>query len=115
MAGQSISAHADAATVARLRQAAAREGRSPSYITASSLRFYLALPAAVRASLRDIEALGTEEEQHNLMRAIARTVASAQYEVVRRRSAEAMRLENEECLVTDEAILAEAVQATAEH
>ena len=78
MAGQSISAHADAATVARLRQAAAREGRSPSQITASSLRFYLALPAAVRASLRDIDALGTDEDRHNLTRAIARIVASAQ-------------------------------------
>ena len=112
MAGQSISAHADAATVARLRQAAAREGRSPSQVTASSLRFYLALPAAVRASLRDIEALGTDEDRHNLMRAIARTVASAQDQVARRRSAEGMRLENEECLVTDEDILAEAVRAT---
>ncbi len=81
MAGQSISAHADAATVARLRQAAAREGRSPSQIAASSLRFYLGLPATVRASLRDTEALGTDEGRHNLMRAIARTVASAQYDI----------------------------------
>jgi hypothetical protein len=112
MAGQSISAHADAATVARLRQTAAREGRSPSQITASSLRFYLALPAAVRACLRDIEALGTDEDQHNLTRAIARIVASAQYEVARRRSAEEMRLDGEDDLVTDEDILAEAVQAT---
>ena len=112
MPGQSISAHADAATVARLRQAAAREGRSPSQITASSLRFYLALPAAVRASLRDIDALGTDEDRHNLMRAIARTVASVQYEVARRRVAEGMRLENEENLETDESILAEAMRAT---
>jgi hypothetical protein len=112
MAGQSISAHADAATVAKLRQTSAREGRSPSQITASSLRFCLALPAAVRASLHDIEALGTEEDRHNLMRAIARTVASAQYDVARRRSAEGMRLGNEEDLVTDDDILAEVVRAT---
>jgi hypothetical protein len=112
MAGQSISAHADSATVARLRQTAAREGRSPSQITASSLRFYLALPAVVRGALRDIEALGTDEDQHNLTRAIARTVASAQYDVTRRRSAQAMRLDNEDNLVTDEDILAEAVRTT---
>jgi hypothetical protein len=112
MPGQSISAHAGSATVVRLRQTAAREGRSPSQITASSLRFYLALPAAVRASLRDIEALGTAEDQHNLTRAIARTVASAQYDVARRRAGEALRLANEDDLVTDEDILAEAVRAT---
>ena len=35
MAEQSISAHADTSTVAKLRQAAAREGRTASQITAS--------------------------------------------------------------------------------
>ena len=94
------------------RQAAAREGRSPSQITASSLRFYLALPAAVRASLRDTEALGTDEDRHKLMRAIARTIASAQYQVARRRAAEGMGLDHEEAQVTDEGILAEAVRTT---
>jgi hypothetical protein len=113
MAGQSISAHADTTTVARLRQAAAREGRTASQITASSLRLYLALPTAVRAALRDIEALGTEEDQHNLVRAIARTVASTQYEVARRRVAEGMVLDDEDRLKTDADILTEAMRTTA--
>jgi hypothetical protein len=112
MAGQSISAHTDPGTVARLRQTAAREGRTPSQITAASLRLYLALPAAVRGALRDIDALGTAEDQHNLMRAIARTVALARYEVARRRAAEGMRLDEEDAPGTDEDILAEAVRAT---
>ena len=112
MAGQSISAHADAATVARLRQTATREGRTQSQITASSLKLYLGLPDMVRAALRDVETLGTPEDQHNMMRAIARTVASTQYEVARRRVAEGMRLDNEALLETDEDILTEAVRIT---
>ena len=114
MASQSIPAH-EAATDARLREAATCEARLPSEITASSQRFYLALPAVARAVLRDIDALGTDVDRHNLTRAIARTVSSAQYEVARRLSAEEMRLENEECLLTDEDTRAEAVLAIAEH
>jgi HD superfamily phosphodiesterase len=57
--------------------------------------------------------LGTEEDQHNVIRAIARTVVSAQYEVARRRVAEGMRSDNADRLDTDEAILTEAVRATA--
>jgi hypothetical protein len=113
MAGQSISAHTDAATVAKLRQMATREGRTPSQITASSLKLYLSLPGTVRAALRDIETLGTLEDQHNLVRAIGRTVVSAQYEVARQRVAEGMQLNNEDLPETDEAILAAAVRATA--
>jgi hypothetical protein len=112
MAGQSISAHADEATVARLRQTATREGRTPSQITASSLKLYLALPGTVRAALRDIETLGTPEDQHNMVRAIARTVVSTQYEVARRRVAEGMQLDNEDLLETDEDILSTAVRTT---
>ncbi len=58
MAGQSISAHADATTITRLRQTARREGRTPSQLTAASLKLYLAMPDAVRTALRDVEALG---------------------------------------------------------
>jgi hypothetical protein len=107
VAGQSISAHADAATVARLGQTAAREGRTPSQITASSLKLYLALPGTVRAARRDIEVLGTPED------AVARTVVPAQYEVARRQAAEGMRLDNEDLLETGEDILTGAVRATA--
>ena len=92
---------------------ASRESRTQSQITAASLRLYLALPETVRAALRDIEALGTPEDQHNLMRAVARTVAAAQYEVTRRRAAEGMRLDHEDRLETDEDILTEAVRVTA--
>ena len=66
----------------------------------------------MRAALRDIEALGTEEDQHNVIRAIARTVASAQYEVARRRVAEGMLLD-ENRLQTDSDVPNEAVRATA--
>jgi hypothetical protein len=111
MAGRSNSAHADPTTIARLRQTAVLEGLTQSQITASSLRLYLDLPATVRAALRDIEALGSAEDHHNMMRAIARTVVSTQYEVARRRGGEQMRLENEDLLETDEDILAEAVRA----
>lgn len=113
MAGQSISAHADAETVSKLRGVAVREGRTPSQLTAASLRLYLDLPGTVREALRDVDALGTPEDRHNLLRAIGRTVASAQYEIARRRVSEGMRLEREDDLDTDEAILAEAVRATA--
>jgi hypothetical protein len=113
MAGQSISAHADSATVTRLRQTARREGRTPSQITAASLKLYLSMPDAVRTALRDVETLGTPDDQHNMMRAIARTVVATQYEVSRRKVAESMQLANEADLSTDDAILAEAVRATA--
>ncbi len=113
MAGQSISAHADAETVSKLRGIAAREGRTPSQLTAASLKLYLDLPGTVRAALRDVDALGTPEDRHNLLRAIGRTVTSTQYEVARRRVADGMRLDREDELDTDEAILAEAVRATA--
>jgi predicted transcriptional regulator len=113
MAAQFFSADADATTVARLRQTAAREGRTPSQITGSSLKLYLALPGTVRTALRDIDALGMPEDHHNMMRAIARAVAPTQYEVTRRQVAEGMRLRNEGLLETDEDILAEAVRATA--
>jgi hypothetical protein len=112
MAGHSISAHTDATTIARLRQTATREGQTQSQITVSSLKLYLDLPATVRTALRDIEALGTREDHHNMIRAIARTVASAQYEVARRRGAEQMRTDNEDLLGTDDGIMAEAVRVT---
>ena len=113
MAGQSISAHADAETVTKLRDIAAREGRTSSQLTAASIKLYLDLPGTVRAALRDVGALGTPEDRHNLLRAIGRTVVSTQYEVARRRVADDMQLEREDELNTDEAILAEAVRATA--
>ena len=113
MASQSISAHADAETVNKLRGIAAREGRTPSQITVASLKLYLDLPGTVRAALRDLEVLSTAEDRHNLLRAIGRTVMSTQYEVARRRVAEGMRLDHEDELDTNEAILAEAVRAFA--
>ena len=113
MADQSISTHADAETVNKLCYVAAREGRTPSQITAASLKLYLDLPGTVRAALRDLEVLSTAEDGHNLLRAIGRTVMSTQYEVARRRVAEGMRLDHEDELDTDEAILAEAVRALA--
>lgn len=112
MTGQSISAHGDATTVAKLRQTATSEGRTPSHVIASSLKLYLALPGTVRAALRDIESLGTAEEQQNMIRAIARTVVSTQYDVARRRIAEGMQLDNEDMIETDEDIMAEAVRVT---
>ncbi len=113
MAGQSISAHADVETVSKLRGIAAREGRTPSQLTTASLKLYLDLPGTVRAALRDVDALGAPEDRHNLLRAIGRAVTSTQYEVARRRVADGMRLDHEDELDTDEAILAEAVRATA--
>lgn len=112
MPGRSISARADATTIARLRQMATREGRTPSRITASSLKLYLDLPETVHAALRDIEVLGTPEDHHNMIRSIARTVVSAQYEVARRRAAEQMRLDNEDLLETDDDLVAEATRVT---
>lgn len=114
MAGQSISAHADAATVTQLRQTARREGRTQSQLTAASLKLYLGMPEAVRTALRDVEALGTPEDQHNMMRAMARAVVATQYEVSRRRVAQTMRCDNEADLSTDEAILSQAVRVTAQ-
>ncbi len=113
MAGQSISAHADVETVSKLRGIAAREGRTPSQLTTASLKLYLDLPSTVRAALRDVDALGTPEDRHNLLRAIGRAVTSIQYEVARKRVVDGMQLERENELNTDEAILAEAVRATA--
>jgi hypothetical protein len=113
VAGQSISAHADATTVERLRQTATREGRTQSQITAAALKLYLALPETVRAALRDVETMGTPEDRHNMMRALARTVVSVQYEVTRRQAAQTMRFDHEDRLETDEAILTEAVRTTA--
>lgn len=113
MAGQSISAHVDAETVSKLRDIAAREGRTLSQLTAASLKLYLDLPGTVRGALRDVDALGTPEDRYNLLRAIGRIVTSSQYEVARRRGADSMRLDREDELYTDEAILAEAVRATA--
>ena len=112
MAGRSISAHVDAETVSKLGGIATREGRTPSQLTAASLKLYLALPEAVRAALHDVDALGTPEDRHNLLRAIGRTVASSHYEIARRRVAEGMQLECEDKLNTDETILAEAVRVT---
>ena len=113
MAGQSISAHADAETVSKLRGIAAREGRTPSQLTAASLKLYLDLPGTVRTALRDVDALGTSEDRHNLLRAIGRIVASTHYEVARRQVVERMRLDHEDELDTDEAILNETVRTTA--
>ncbi len=113
MPGQSISTHADAKTVTRLRQTARREGRTLSQLTAASLKLYLGLPDTVRTALRDIDSLGTQEDRHNMTRAIARTVLATQYEVSRRKVAQTMRIDNDADLSTDDAILAEAVRATA--
>ena len=113
MADQSISTSADAEMVNKLRYVAAREDRTPSQITAASLKLYLDLPGTVRTALHDLEVLSTAEDRHNLLRAIGRTVMSTQYEVARRRVAEGMQLDREDELDTDEAILTEAVRASA--
>ena len=76
MAGRSISAHTDAETVNNLRGIAARESRTLSQLTAASLKLYLDLPGTARAALRDVDALGTLKDRHNLLRAIGRTVTS---------------------------------------
>ena len=112
MAGRSISAHVDVETVSKLRGIAAREGRTPSQLTTASLKLYLDLPETVRAALRDVDALGTLKDRHNLLRAIGRTITSSQYEIARRRVAEGMQLEREDELNTDETILAEAIRVT---
>jgi hypothetical protein len=112
MSGRSISAHADPVTVARLRLVSTREGRTASQVTAAALRFYLSLPAAAHAGLREIEAFGTAEDRHNLARAIARVIAGADFEISRRRAVAGMQVDNEERLQTDEDVLAEAVRLT---
>jgi hypothetical protein len=112
MSGQSISAHADPDTVARLRLVSTREGRTASQVTAAALRFYLGLPAAAHAGLREIEAFATSEDRHNLARAIARVIAGADFDISRRRGAAGMHVDNEDRLQTDEDILQEAVRRT---
>ncbi len=113
MAGQPTTAHANGTTTTQLRATARREGRTQSQLTAASLKLYLGMPDAVRAALRDVDALGTPEDQRNMMRAIARAVVATQFDVSRRRVVKSMRLDNEAELATDDAILAEAVRATA--
>ena len=112
MSGQSISAHADADTVARLRLVSTREGRTSSQVTAAALRLYLSLPASAHSGLREMEAFGTPEERHNLARVIAHEIAGANFEIVRRRVVAEMQVANEASLCTDEDILAEAVRLT---
>lgn len=115
MSGQSISALADADTEARLRLVSTREGRTSSQVTAAALRFYLGLPAAAHAGLREIEAFGTNEERHNMARAIVRAIVGANFEISRRHAAACMQVDNEDSLQTDEDILAEAVRLTNTH
>jgi hypothetical protein len=112
MSGQSISGHADPDTVARLRLLSSREGRISSQITAAALLFYLNLPAAAHAGLREIEAFGSPEERHNMARAITRAIVGANFEIGRRRAAASMQVANEDILQTDEDILVEAVRLT---
>ena len=101
-----------AGLAAQMRQVAIQEGRTPAQLTVASLKFYLDLPSIVRTGLRDVDTLGAPEDWHNLLRAISRAVAFAQYEVARGRVAEDMQLNHGDRLDTDEAILAEAVRAT---
>jgi hypothetical protein len=112
MSGQSISAHADPETVARLRLVSAREGRTSSQVTAAALRLYLSLPAAAHSGLREIEAFGTPEERHNLARVIAHEIAGANFEIASRRVVAEMQVANKARLGSDEDILAEAVRLT---
>ena len=101
-----------AGLAARLRQVAIEEGQTPAQLTVASLKLYLNLSGMVRTGLHDVDTLGTAEDRHNLLRAISRTVASAKYDVARRRVAEGMQLEREDALNADETILAEAVRVT---
>lgn len=113
MAGRSTPAHTDAALADEVPRQVTQEGQPPLQVMASSLELHLALPATVHAALRDIEALGTAEDRHNVLRSIARAVVSVQYEVARRKVAEEVRLDGEGRTATDDDILAEAVRATA--
>ncbi len=83
-----------------------------SQITAAALLFYLNLPAAAHAGLREIEAFGSPEERHNMARAITRAIVGANFEIGRRRAAASMQVANEDSLQTDEDILVEAVRLT---
>jgi hypothetical protein len=56
---------------------------------------------------------GGPEDQQNMMRSVARSVASGQYVIARQRVADGMRFDNEALLETDEDILTEAVRVTA--
>ena len=84
MANGSSSFDADSTTIETLRTIAVRAGRTAPEIIAASLCLYLKLPAAMRVAFQTIEAMSSPEEEHNLIQAMARVIASAQYGIARR-------------------------------
>jgi hypothetical protein len=113
MAGRTISSVMDEPVARAVAEVARIEDRTPSQVVNAAVRFYMQLPDAARRSLRSIEALGTEQEQAEAIRSVARSLAESSFAIASRRASEQIRANNPallDKLKTEENAMAEAVR-----
>lgn len=106
MAGRTISMHTSEETARRMEQLSRVEERSPSQIASAALNLYLQLPSEAHGALRYMQAMGSDEDISRAMRAIARLLLNAQYDVAVRQIGRA--LEGRPVPETEDEMLAEA-------
>jgi hypothetical protein len=108
VAGKTISMHASEETARRMEYVARVEDRTPSQIAAAALKFYLQLPPEAHAALRQVQALGTDQDVEQISRKMARLLLDAQFEVAERRVVASMTTQELDELQSEDDILTEA-------
>jgi N12 class adenine-specific DNA methylase len=108
VAGKTISMHASEETARQMEYVARVEDRTPSQIAAAALKFYLQLPPEAHAALRQVQALGTDQDVEQISRKTARLLLDAQFEVAERRVVASMTAQALDGLQSEDDILAEA-------
>lgn len=112
MSGVTVSAHTSKEIVARLDAIAKAERRNRSQVVGMALDLFVELPPSVREAWLKLSNTGSEQQMKALMDNIARTIVDARYQIAHDRLIAEMKIEHLEPLVTEDDILAAAVNLT---
>jgi predicted transcriptional regulator len=112
MSGVTVSAHTSKEIVDRLDTIAKAERRNRSQVVSMALDLFVELPPSVREAWLKISTTGSEQQLKTLMDKMARTIIDAQYQAVHAQVIAEMQIEHLEPLVTEDEIMATAVNLT---
>jgi cytochrome P450 len=110
MASQTVAAHLDRTTLARLRAAASVENRSPSQIQSVALKLLLDMSPGARRALFAIDGIADDGERKLAAKRLGRAALAAYEEIIDARARRKHQRSANSALDTEEAIEAEAVR-----
>jgi hypothetical protein len=110
MPSRAVATHLDGATLARLKEMARFENRSLSQLQRIALKALLDLPPGARRALFAIDGIADADERRLAGKMIGRAALAAYEQMIDVRSQREHHPAINECLDTEDAIEAEAVQ-----